>query len=178
MKLSQNNIVSQQDRLREIDSFNKKLQRQRIGFGLLTPGFGLPPDGYDANYDHRQRLSGAGSDVSSFNEFFSNQISPIRGATRKAIAFVARSWQAAHARQQQRKIVYNLLSSSDHYLEDIGLNRPELELLLQTNDSLEELIRARRKDKKHTIPHRAQLNSPDHHPKSWRDPELELDRAA
>jgi uncharacterized protein YjiS (DUF1127 family) len=157
MKLSQKVNTSQSDRQREIDSFNRKIQRQRVGFGLLTPGFGLAPDGINFSHGNRPQKSRAGLDTSSCKVPAANRSRLVRNAVRKAAIVVSQSWQAMHTRQQQRKTIYNLLSSPDHYLDDIGLDRAELELLLYTNESLEQLIRARRDEKDREASHGASI---------------------
>ena len=178
MKLSQRHHAIQSDRLQESDSFNRRLQRQRIGFGLLTPGFGLPPDGNDVSCCNRLQNTRAGLEIVSCETLASKRTSVVGDMVHKAVTFATQSWRVVHARQQQRKAIYNLLSSSDHYLDDIGLDRAELELLLHTNESLEQLVRTRRDEKDRDTSHVTGIGISETSPDDRGYTEFGFDRAA
>jgi uncharacterized protein YjiS (DUF1127 family) len=178
MKLTQKINVSQSDRRREFDAFNRRIQRQRIGFGLLTPGFGLAPDGIDISYGSRLQNDRAELDNSSCKIPAGNRTGLLRDAVRKVLKLVAQPGRAVQARQQQRKAIYKLLSSSDHFLDDIGLDRADLELLLHTNESLEQLVRSRREENDVAVSYAANVGISEVSPDDRGYAEIGLDRAA
>ncbi len=142
MKLSQRHGIYQIDQTNDMASFKRRLQRQSVGFGMLTNLSGVSPD--HGEFDHRviEHYTNRSHRIRSraFRQFFGKLIGE---ASLKITALAGQAWASFRSRQQERKEIHKLLTLSDRYLDDIGLDRSGVELLLQNNGGADELIRTR-----------------------------------
>ncbi len=140
MKLSQNYENRQTRQKREYEQFRRQILRHGAAFGVVYGGAtghdrGNSFEAAAAEYDtgSSQTFRPLGAVVDAVDNF-----SKIMVALKSGVSTIA---SGISARREQRRIIRQWLKLSDHILEDIGLERSEIEALRDSGGDPEAYIR-------------------------------------
>ena len=124
MKLNQNPSIRQSNHNSEFEQFKARILKQADSFGVSV-GATNSVSTHSFNPEVQQYLLDRSAEIRS--TYFSNSLKGVSYKVAKAIRkWVRSNWSKYQARAQIKR----LLGLTDHYLDDIGFHRADLEAAL------------------------------------------------
>ncbi len=145
MKLSQNIRTEESRKIAHNDAFDTLLKRHSTSFGMLIGAGGSTNP--SVNFSHaldtpdekewwEYREKGIAANLSRGGELISD-------GARRVKRIVSSVWRQSRNRAREKEVLRGLLIRPDHYLQDIGLERYQVEALLLDEGNLDDFVKGR-----------------------------------